>query len=142
MPSQAAVPIYENGSTTWTYVGEVVIVAHRRGALAESGFDQFHNSLEARTGTKAIIVLAHDSPPGPGQRAAIQKWFLRTKARGAVLTDSLLARGGVTALSWFRVPIAAFARTQFDAALDFVRVSVANRTDAHAVLVRLERESR
>lgn len=142
MPSQAAVQIFSNGSTTWAYVGDIVIVAHRPVPPSESDFHQFHASLEGRAGITGIVVLAHDSPPGPAQRAAIQKWFLRTKARGAVLTDSLLARGGVTALSWFRVPIAAFARSQLDAALEFVRIRPEHRSEAHALLTRLERESR
>ena len=142
MAPQVAVEMYANSSTSWTYVGNIVIVAHRRGPLPENDFDRFHHNLEARPGITAIIVVAHDSPPGPAQRAAIQKWFFRTKARGAVLTDSLLARGGVTALSWFRIPIAAFGRTQFDPALDFVHMSSEYRADAHALLTRLERESR
>jgi hypothetical protein len=47
-----------------------------------------------------------------------------------VLTASLLARGGVTALRWFGVTIAAFAPHELDAALRYVGVDPDEANDA------------
>ena len=124
----------------WTYVANTVLLAHRRGPQLDTHFDLFHSDVNAHPGLTGIIVLAHDSPPPAKQRAAIQLWFRQTKARGAVLTDSLFARGAVTALSWIGATIAAFPRSNLEAAVDFVQVPTEHHMQALRVLQELDSE--
>jgi hypothetical protein len=123
-----------NASTSWDYFDSLVFVAHRAMRPSEADFAEFQGDVNAHAGLTGIVVIANNSPPSPGQRAQIQQWFEECHARGAVMTDSVLARGAVTALSWFGVPIRAFARSQVDAALEFVGVAPQRLAQARAVL--------
>jgi hypothetical protein len=123
-----------NGSTSWAYFDSLVFVAHRATRPTDGDFAEFKQDVDAHTGLTGIVVVANDNPPSPGQRAQIQQWFEECHARGAVMTDSVLARGAVTALSWFGVPIRAFARRQTDAALEFVGVPQHRLAEARDVL--------
>lgn len=131
-----------NSAILWTYFESLVFVAHRPGPMPEDEFLEFDSDVRAHEGLTGIVVLAHDAPPGPKQRASIQRWFERTNARGAVLTDSIFARGGVTALRWFGVPIAAFRRRELDAALRFVGLPADCSERAKSVLRALADNAR
>ena len=127
-------------TTVWTYVGQTALVAQRRGMVLDTHFDVFHEDVNAQPGLTGIIVLAHDGAPPPRQRAAIQEWFRKGNMRGAVLTNSLLARGGVTALSWLGATICAFRRDELEAAIEFVRVAPSHREQTLQVLRALDAE--
>lgn len=58
--------------------------------------------------------------PTPRQRAQIEE--RAGKVQTAVLTDSLVARGAVTALRWFGIDVRAFAPGQQDQALAYISV--------------------
>jgi hypothetical protein len=128
-----------NASTSWDYFDSLVFVAHREMRPSDADFAEFQRDVSAHAGLTGIVVIANNSPPSPAQRAHIQQWFEDCHARGAVMTNSVLARGAVTALSWFGVPIRAFARDQLDAALEFVGVAPQRLAQARAVLKALSK---
>lgn len=111
-----------NASTSWTYFKTCVFVAHREVQPSEEDFNEFSRDMNARPDLTGIVVLANEHPPSPGQRAQIQRWFQDTGARGAIITDSILARGAVTALSWFSIPVRAFSPQNLEDALSFVGI--------------------
>ncbi|HKU40185.1 MAG TPA: hypothetical protein VJR89_18625 [Polyangiales bacterium] len=86
--------------------------------------------VRAHRDVRGILVFANEAPPSPGQRALIQRWFKDTGARGSVMTDSLVARGAVTALHWLGVPVRAFSRADLAAALSYVGISEARALEA------------
>ncbi|MET0287295.1 MAG: hypothetical protein ABW352_22610 [Polyangiales bacterium] len=85
---------------------------------------------------KAASCLVFSRGPGPSatQRKRLAAMLTGRKYPTAVLTDSIVARGAVTALSWVGHSIRAFATNDVLRAMDMLPVSVAHRRD---VLVRL-----
>ena len=126
--------MFQNATTAWDYFDDVVFVAHRPGPLVEADFDAYLDDMLPRHGLKGFVVRASHGAPSPTQRERIHRWIEQNKRRGAVMTDSVLARGGVTALRWFGLPVRAFAQHELDAALKFVGVQPAKIEHAHARL--------
>ena len=114
--------MFGNATTAWDYFEGFVLVAHRPGPLVEADFDNYLEDMLPRDELKGAVVRASDGAPRPHQRERLQLWFGRNERHCAVLTSSLLARGGVTALHWFGVPVRAFAPGELDAALSFAGV--------------------
>jgi hypothetical protein len=119
-----------NASIAWDYHAGLVFVAHRAGRLVDADFGEFLADLKTRSGLHGAVIRASEGAPQPAHRAELQRWYQENAITGAVLTDSLLARGGVTALRWFGVRIAAFAPHELDAALRYVGVDPDEANDA------------
>lgn len=129
--------MFENATTAWDYFDGLVFVAHRPGPLVEADFDSYLEDMLPRSELTGLVVRASDGAPRPQQREKIHRWFERNKRHGAVLTNSVLARGGVTALRWFGLPIQAFSPGELDAALTFVGVKATKLEHANARLQRV-----
>ena len=111
-----------NATTVWEFWGGWVFVAHCPGPLSEADLAAYLQDVMPRTDLKGVVVRASDGAPKPHQRAQIQQWFEQNHRRGAVLTNSVLARGGVTAMRWFGLPVRAFSLDQLEAALGYVGI--------------------
>lgn len=111
-----------NATTVWDFYDGWVFVAHTPGPLSEPDLAAYLADVMPRQELKGVVVRASDGAPKPHQRAQIQQWFEQNQRRGAVLTDSILARGGVTAMRWFGLPVRAFALDELDAALGYVGI--------------------
>lgn len=113
-------------TTVWEIWCGWVFVAHCPGPLNEADLAIYLQDVMPREELKGVVVRASQGAPKPHQRAEIQHWFEQNRRRGAVLTDSMLARGGVTAMRWFGLPVRAFAPDQLDAALGYVGIQPAD----------------
>ena len=127
-------------STAWSYIDSTVCVAHWPRSNVRDTFGEFFDDLAEHPSVDRMIVLAYDAAPTAQQRAVIQRWFQQTSAPCAVLTNSLLARGAVTALAWFGITIRAFPRDEHNAALEFVGVPRRSWPASVDTLQRLDRE--
>jgi hypothetical protein len=92
--------------------------------------------LAAASLDSACSCLVFSRGPGPNaaQRKRLAALLHGKKYPTAVLTDSIVARGAVTALSWVGHSIRAFATNDVLRALEVLPVSVAHR---RSVLIRL-----
>jgi hypothetical protein len=126
--------MFSNASTAWDYYDGWVFVAHAPGRMVEADFDGYLADMLPRSELKGVVVRAANGAPTPNQRAQCQHWFEQNRRRGAVLTDSMLARGGVTALRWFGLNLRAFALNDLNAALEFVGVHPLDLDKARARL--------
>jgi hypothetical protein len=124
----------QNGSIAWDYFDELVLVAHRPGALVARDFDAYLDDMLAHAELRGAVVRGSDGAPNPNQRERIHRWMEHSERHTAVLTDSVLTRGGVTALRWFGLPIRAFSLGEVRAALAFVDVKPAKFEHAQARL--------
>jgi hypothetical protein len=128
-----------NASAAWTFRHSLVFVAHPAGRLFDTDFDEFMNDVRAQSRLSGAVILASDTPLTPLQRAQLQKWFEeQPRARASVITTSVLARGAVTALNWFGVPMCAFKPNDLDGAFEFVQLSVEHREQAKKLLGELQ----
>jgi hypothetical protein len=106
----------------WSRHDGVLVVVHAPGEPSEAEWGQFMD--EARSApTQGLLVIAPDASLSAKQRREVQHWFSEGGTRGAVVTDSKLTRGVVTAISWFKIPIKAFSPRDLEKALDFLGVA-------------------
>lgn len=126
-----------NATTAWDYLDACALVAHRPGPLIDDDFGHFLNDLVARKQVRSVVVRASDGAPRADHRAVLLRWYREHAVRGAILTDSIVARGGVTALSWFGVPIRAFEPDQLDAAFEYVQIAAERRMAARECMARI-----
>jgi hypothetical protein len=114
--------MHSNDTIAWDYLDSCVFVAHRKGRMVDADFGQFLDDVLPRSAIRRVVVRAGEGAPRADHRAALSRWYQASSVRGAVLTDSIIARGGVTALSWFGLTIRAFAPQQLEQALDYVEI--------------------
>jgi hypothetical protein len=69
-----------------------------------------------------ILAITDGGGPDAIERAEFLKYIGQTKVPIAVVSDAIVVRGIVTALSWFNTNIHTFAPTQFEAALRHLEV--------------------
>lgn len=129
--------MHVNATIAWDYFDDLVFAALCPGPLVTSDLDAHLADMLPRDEVAGVVVRASEGAPTPEQREQLQRWFARKERAGAVLTSSVLARGGVTALRWFGLRISAFTPNDLDAALRFVGVQQAKLGAAHARLKRV-----
>ena len=126
-----------NATTAWDYLDGCVFIAHRRGPLVDADFGDFLTDMLRQRDVHRVLVRGSEGAPGPHHRAALLRWYKENSVRGAVLTDSLLTRGGVTALGWFGVNIRAFGHHELESAFDYVEIPLEHRFEARTMLQRV-----
>jgi hypothetical protein len=126
--------MHSNATIAWDYLDNCVFIAHRKGRLVDADFALFLEDLLPRSNVQRVVVRASEGAPRVDHRALLLRWYKASSVRGAVLTDSVLARGGVTALGWFGVTISAFPPQQLEQALDYVEIPIEHWPEAKNVM--------
>ena len=123
-----------NASIAWGYAESIVFVVHAPVRPEQPHWDEFMGDVRAQRGLRGVVVMANNSRLTPLQRAEIQRWYEENKARGALVTNSRMMRGVVTAMNWFNVDMRAFSPESLDDALEFVRLPVDSWDSARRIL--------
>jgi hypothetical protein len=117
------------------HVASTMVVVHEREDPTSEEWDAYIAACrQLGRRIKRVLVLTAGGSLNARQRKEVEALF--GKVPIAVLTDSIVARGAVTALSWFNVPIAAFPPSQVERALDHLQVPAVERAEVVAVLNR------
>lgn len=104
---------------------QIAILVHGKDAPSEEDWNEY---CAAVTGwskdLRGLLVVSEGGGPNSLQRGQVEAALAadRFKGKTAVVTLSSLARGIVTALSWFTPNIKAFSTIQIPAALDYLGV--------------------
>jgi hypothetical protein len=121
--------------TSFGRSGKTFIVAHGRESPTPEEWSAFLKAMELDLpNLRGILVFTAGGSLNARQREQIELLTTRGNLRVAVLTDSVVVRGVVTALSWFKVQIKAFAPNAEQSALEHLGVEPAARA---AVLASL-----
>jgi len=96
--------------------------------------------LRERKGARLRVLVETHSGPNAAQRKALAETLRDEDARFAIMTDSLLVRGIVTALAWLGLPHHAFALDQLVPAGNYLELDAAEQAHLWQELSRL-RES-
>lgn len=86
---------------------------------------------------RALIESRDGAGPNAKQRKQLAENTKGVDVRAAVLTESLLVRGIVTAIAWAGIPQRAYALAQYEQAADFLELTPAERAWARAELSKL-----
>jgi len=130
---------------TYGIVGSCFVFACTKEPHDEKEWQQYvefvRTRLEAGVKPRALVVT-DGAGPTSAQREQLSK-VLEPHAkvsRAAVLTESRLGRGIVTALSWFVPGFRAFAPRDMDRALDYLEVPPISRKEVIGLVEDLQRE--
>jgi hypothetical protein len=112
-----------NASMAWSIFDEIVVTLHNGKPPRDVDWAEYMSDVE-RTGVRlrGILVIPRGTRITPKQRVEVQKWFEVNKARAALVTDSAVSRGVVTALSWFGVAIKAYRESELEDAMRYLAI--------------------
>jgi hypothetical protein len=97
--------------------------------------------LRERKGTALRVLVETQSGPNAAQRKALAQATRNEDVRFAVLTNSILVRGIITALAWLGVPHQGFATGQHRQAADYLGLTGAELERVLHELPRLRGEA-
>jgi hypothetical protein len=92
-------------------------------------------------GERLVMVETHGGGPDAKQRKALAEATADGEMRAAVMTDSLVARGILTALVWLGVPVRPFGVYQHRSAAEYLGLSADEQRTVLEVLRRLRNEA-
>lgn len=117
---------YASPRLTIALVDDVHIAVHGRDNPDAQDWDAYlktTHTLRSRHENVRALVYTLGGNPSSAQRSALNKVNEGFLAQVSVMLESRLARGAVTALSWFNPRIKAFALGQVDDALAHLALS-------------------
>jgi hypothetical protein len=127
-----------NSVSDWEVLGTTMLLVYRTGKLPEPEFTRFMKWLpQEYSQLTGMVVVPNNSIPTAAQRGTIKEYQERYGIKAAVLTDSPLVRGVVTAMAWFGGALAAFAERDVLEALRYAGISGSQLPDAERTLARL-----
>jgi hypothetical protein len=98
--------------------------------------------LRTRAGRDARILVETQSGPNAAQRSALVEATRDLDVRFAILTDSIIVRGIVTALAWLGVPHRAFGSDEHLRAAEYLELAPEELERVQRELPRLRQECR
>ncbi len=125
-------------------VRSAILLVHGPEAPTADEWDEYLKLVDAsRALVTQVIVHTEGGGPNPKQRDAVQTLYNTYKPSAppvAVLSNSVIARGIVTAISWRygRDKIRAFSPTELDAALAWLRLDRLTLDEVQRVLPALK----
>ena len=130
---------------TMEYVrrGSVLIVVHSSAAPTATEWKRFAEDYRRdRASLTRMYVHTNGGGPSSSQRREIADAMGDVPLRAVVLTDSLVVRGIVTAMSWLKGDfMRAFSQKDSDGAMRYLDISAAERLEilnvVHSSLARL-----
>ncbi len=119
----------------------MLILVHTKDAPADDEWKAYcADARKWRAQIRGILVLSEGGGPNSVQRGELEAALDRPEAKTAVVTLSRVARGIVTALSWFTPKIKAFSTLQIPAALEYLEVAPRSHDSIGAAIKALRLE--
>ncbi|MET0388009.1 MAG: hypothetical protein ABW321_18700 [Polyangiales bacterium] len=124
-------------------VHDLAVVVHSAENPSDEEWAQYarflHEIQSSASPVKGLLVTTLGGAPNAIQRKAVLDAVGANQAATSVCTDSLIARGVLTALRWLhREPMHAFRLDEVTRAIEALPVSRERLGDACAVVVRLQ----
>nr|WP_206607121.1 hypothetical protein [Sandaracinus sp.] len=104
-------------------VENVMLLVHTNRPPSDEEWGEYVEAVDAQ-GAAPLAQLVHTQGGSPNakQRGAFTKMLAGRTVPVAVLNDSALVRGAVTAIAWFNPSLRAFKSADIDAALQYLGV--------------------
>jgi hypothetical protein len=125
-------------------VRSTILLVHGPSPPTQSEWDKYVALVDSsREGVTRVLVDTAGGAPNATQRAEVQQAYNKYPNGAppvAVLSESMIARGVVTAFSWAygRDRIRAFAPVEFDAALDWLAIDKSSADDIRRAMSALK----
>lgn len=128
---------------SWRTEGRLNVVYHGPLAPTNLEWQRYVTEAVATAGARSdtrVIVLSRGGSPDGHQRKILVTALSSRPSPVALLTDKVLVRAAISAMSLFNPSMKAFATTAFKEAGDFLGLRLEERERAAQLLVELETE--
>jgi hypothetical protein len=98
--------------------------------------------MRTRAGRDARVLVDAETGPNSAQRSALVEATRDMDVRFAILTDSIIVRGMVTALAWLGVPHRAFGTDEYLKAVKYLELTPEELESVERELPRLRQDCR
>lgn len=121
-PVHAVRDVYASEEVRCFLVADVLVyVALHTGYPSDKTLEGYLGVARGLVGElRGMLIVAGASSLSAKQRDSIRRVFGGVSFRSAVLTDSIFAKGVLTTLRWFGIPITGFSMGRYDEALSWV----------------------
>jgi hypothetical protein len=119
MGQQSASSVYQSDQMPCLLLGDIlVVVPLQHGSPSDAVWDGYVEAATALVeGLGGVLVVAGNSTITARQRESLRTLYGKRAVRMAVMTDSVLVRGMLTAVRWFGIPVSGFASDGWQPAL-------------------------
>lgn len=124
----------------YTVIKSVAVMLHTKDSPSEGEWDETISRIDRDFGRySCALIITEGGGPSTMQRGQMTDVFERKSFKGkvAVVTVNRIARGIVTALSWFNPNVKAFSTVQVDAALAYLEVPATDQDMVRGEIRRL-----
>lgn len=124
----------------YTVIKSVAVMLHTKDNPADAEWDEIIDRIGRDFGRyKCALIITEGGGPSTMQRGQMTDTFEAKGFKGkvAVVTVNRIARGIVTALSWFNPNVKAFSTVQVNAALEYLEVTASDQDIVRAEIKRL-----
>lgn len=119
----------------------MLVLVHTKDSPTDEEWKTYcDDARKWREQIRGILVLSEGGGPNSVQRGELEVALDRPEAKTAVVTLSRVARGIVTAMSWFTPKIKAFSTLQVPAALEYLEVPPRGHPSINATIKALRQE--
>jgi hypothetical protein len=119
-------PLHVSTRFAWTDIGNILVGVHSEDGPDDRDWNEYLEAgrrIVATNGSVRVLAYSLGGSPNSLQRSKVNELFKDVPSRTAVMLDSRIARGAVTALSWFIKGIHAFGLDQLDDACGYLELS-------------------
>jgi hypothetical protein len=122
--------------------GAVVVVVENNIAPTDAEWDAYcrHIAATLKVENASGIAITDGGGPNTVQRGKVNDLLAGRQARSAVVSDSRMIRGVVTALSWFNRLTRAFSPAAIDRGLEFAGVRGERAKAVWKLVVQLDEQ--
>lgn len=115
--------VRKTGSIVYGSFGDILVSITFGEFPTEEDWAEWMNYATEMPELTGLLVIPGDSKLSVEQRTGLRELHSQKAIKIAVLTQSRLARGILTALGWFNIDAAAFKPTDLDSALEYLGCS-------------------
>jgi len=136
------VPTDSWSNLTWAISGGLLMSFGQPGSVPSKRWAEFISALDSGKLTHILSMSSGDFQIDSVQRKSAAEIVKVRKFRSAVVVDSVVTRGVLTALGWIGVQIKSFAPSQTREALEYLAVPGRSVEDLLYIVERLREASK
>ena len=104
-------------SVAYSAVADLFVIVHIAVEPTDGDWNELMAAANSMDTLNSLLVVAGEATLSATQRATMHELYKKNKMRIAVMTNSRVARGVLTALKWFGVPTEAVPLNDLSRAL-------------------------
>ncbi|EDM80669.1 hypothetical protein PPSIR1_37289 [Plesiocystis pacifica SIR-1] len=102
------------------FVQDVFLLVHKTPLPNQEEWARMMQVVRERETLAGVLVIARDARPGPDMRKEVQAVTRKFGCKTAVITDSVVAKGVMVAMTWLNIPIGGFRTDELDDAIRYL----------------------